>query len=324
MYQSREKWFYALSGETAGSIIKPKLIIQPVNNFPMRRISLLFLFCGCLTIAHTASEVRVGGSDYLEAGVSGFQESILFGMEFELDLQMSGTRPARFDLEQGLLDVGLLFQDTDEAPFFEGYERLPLGYQIVTVVVNADNPIDSIRINRLAGIFGQTEEFDFNQWGDLGLSEWVNRPILPYVLSIQAGLSSEYFRLRILGNPRFKMNVREADSMNQALDVVRNEETTIALTGYLGANREGLKIVALTSDILETPTRPNVDTVHFGNYPLKVPLDLYYRVDRTDVLRPFLEYLLSDAFAESLVGSGILPLPKNFRERTLLELRLQD
>ncbi len=289
----------------------------------MRHLFLYFLCCGLISTALDGEAIRVGGTDYLESGVAAFKESVLYGEELEFVLEMGGSRPARFSLDRAAIDIGLLFRDTEEAPFFKGYERLPLGYQILTVVVNEDNPIDSIRLNRLAGIFGQTEEFDFALWGDLGLSEWVNRPILPYVVSSKVDLSSEFFRLRVLGNPRYKLNVREAATPDQALDVIRSEATAIALTGFLDKRLDGLKVVALTSDILETPTRPNADSVHFGDYPLKVPLDLYYRVDRTTVLRPLMEYLLSDAFAEALVTSGILPLPKNFRERTLLDLRMQ-
>jgi phosphate transport system substrate-binding protein len=289
----------------------------------MQKVFPHLIFFLILAIALRSESIRFGGSDYLTGSVSAFEETVRLGEGVDLEVDMVGSSPAIFALEAGILDAALLFQDTAEPPLFEGYELMPLGYQGISVVVHEDNPIDSVRLNRLTGIYGGAEEFDFSQWGDLGLSEWANRPILPYIISNVSDLSSEYFRLRILSNSEYKISVRQETTRNRVLDAVRSEDTAIALTGYLGADTTpGLKIVALTSDVLETPTRPTEDSVHFGDYPLKVPLNLVYRTDKLDTLLPLLEFMLSDAFAERLEVNGIIPLPRNFRERTLLDLKL--
>ena len=199
---------------------------------------------------------------------------------------------------------------------------MPLGYQIVQVTVHESNPLDSIRVNRLTGIFGQAEEFDFNRWGDLGLGEWADRTIETYYVSGQVDLSTEYFRHRVMANPEFKLTAVESPTRSSLLDSLRSEANAIGISGYLGSGFQGLKPLALSSDTTETPIAPDSESVHFGAYPLRIPLFLYFQSDLKDRVREFLTLCYSEPFRQSLVDAGVMPLPSSVTDRILLDIRL--
>lgn len=275
---------------------------------------------------YSAVPLQVGGTDYLEAPfervVTELSEGTDASLAGEILVNLNGTTPARRGLESGHLEMALIFQREENPTEIEGYERLPLGYQIIQVLVHESNPLDSIRVNRLTGIFGSAEEFDFNRWGDLGLMEWADRTMVSYYVSGEVNLSTEYFREAVMTYPHFKISAVESPSRSSLLDSIRSEANAIGLSGYVGDAPLGVKVLALSSDATETPVVPNPESVHFGDYPLRIPLFLYFRSELLDRIRPLLILCYSNSFRGDLVESGMVPIPQSVQDQILLDLSL--
>lgn len=300
------------------------MLLQYLKNIFLNRCW-IFILGGLLIGAPTwGVPIQIGGTDYLKPAFA----KVIKQLEEESTLtenflvQLSGTTPARRGLESGNLEIAAIFGIDGLPGEVDGYERLPLGYQIVQVIVHENNPLDAIRVNRLTGIFGLAEEFDFNRWGDLGLGEWADRTMDTYYVSGEVDLSTEYFRHRVMVNPEFKLSAVELQSRSSLLDSLRSEVNAIGISGYLGSGIQGVKPLALSSDATETPIAPDPESVHFGSYPLRIPLFLYYQTELNDRIRAFLVQCYSEPFRQSLVDAGIMPLPRSVNDRILLDVSL--
>ena len=65
---------------------------------------------------------------------------------------------------------------------------------------------------------------------------------------------------------------------------------------------------------------PDEQNIYNGDYPLRLPLWLYFRADRQAELRPALKWVLSDEAAELLRRQGLHPAPRPARDQFVQRL----
>lgn len=277
------------------------------------QLLILFLTLAAPSVGDAAGEIHLGGTDLL-AEVMDFYAEVPAASDFNrVTVAMEGTLPALDALEAGKLDMALILDTPMQDRDLSLYTRLPAGYMILQVLVHENNPLESIRVNRLAGIFGESEDFDFYHWGDLGVEDWADRTIHPFAVAVESGVEVEYFRHRVLDVPRFKRNVTFADSPANLLDTIRSEQSAIGLAGFIDGELEGVRVLPLTSGTSEVAVPPIPKNVYSGTYPLQVPLVLLYNKSRLPVLRRILANFYTEAFAEQLEAAGYMPVPEKGR-----------
>ncbi len=260
--------------------------------------------------------VVIAGSDFLQAPLA----SVL-GDSFALD--MRGSYPGLIQLEKGEADIGLFLRGPDYPPTADGYTELAYGYLGIAVVANRSNPLNEISLDRLAGIFGSGEEFDFLQWGDLGLNQWADRGIRGAIIESSNNLITEIYKNLGLQSGSLKSNISRVSSSRQMTDLIRNEEGSIGLMGRVPPGAP-VKQLALSRERSDTPLVANEENLHFTNYPLKLDLVLIYREEDREELKEALVALFSEEATQALVESGIFPLPEPVRARTILEIRMAE
>jgi len=294
------------------------------NGLPGMRIipSFLVLFAFSLFLSFrpaSGETIRIHGSDYLQdLLVRMLGEKSKMGGK-SVQLVMRGSVPAYDAMVDGIPEIALFYDYEGLGETVPGYAWFPLGYQAVYLLVNAANPLSSLRMDQLTGVFGKSEEFDFWQWGDFGLREWQSVAIRGYVVDRREDITVEYIRHRLLSAPHFKAIISEVDSGSRLLDTIRSRENAIGLLGFTPKDFHGIKVLSLSSSHGEPEVFPSPETVHSGDYPLRLRINLAFRIEKKEVLQPVVQAFYASDFAAHLKEAGFIPLPDSVRERIVRE-----
>jgi phosphate transport system substrate-binding protein len=217
------------------------------------------------------------------------------------------------------------------------------------VFVARDNPLNSLTIDQLDGIFGSARngtldgfvwspagargaDRDVRTWDQLGLKgKWAGRPIETYGHGPSG--TTRFFQLRVLGNtdkwnPNYRAYVETGSKQIAAID--RSEQRLGArwmLGRELAVNPfgigwstmsqakgiEGIRMVAIAPRGGGAPVMPSQASFQDGSYPLARSIYVYFdRKPGTSLapkLREFLRFILSAEGQGLVAASGYLPLP---------------
>lgn len=223
------------------------------------------------------------------------------------------------------------------------------------VFVNAANPITSLSIDQLDGIFGSQRngtlhgfvwspvgargpDKNIRRWGDLGLTgNWAKHSIQTYGHGPSG--TSRFFQLRVLGNSdKWNPNYQEyvETGSKQIADVDKPEQRLGArwmLGQELAHDRygigwstmsqargiKGIKLVAIAPRGGGKPVYPSQTTFQDRTYPLVRNIYVYF--DRKPgapldpKLKEFLRFILSNEGQRIVAEAGYLPLPAAMIEK---------
>jgi len=265
---------------------------------------------------------------------------------YQADLGFDGGEPA--------ITEALSFQET------RGY---PASYVVIAsgafdvegksngpvVFVNAANPISSLSIDQLDGIFGSARngtldgfvwspvgargsDKDVRRWGQLGLTgSWAAKPIRTFGHGPSG--TERFFELRVLGNSdKWNPNYREyvETGSKQIADVDKPLQRLGArwmLSKELAHDRygiawstmsqargiQGIKMLAITPRGGSRPVYPSEASFRDRTYPLVRNIYVYFDRKPGSALDPklkeFLRFILSPEGQQIVGQAGYLPLP---------------
>jgi phosphate transport system substrate-binding protein len=276
---------------------------------------------------------------------------------YQADLGFDGGEPA--------ITEELSFQET--RGYHESYVVIASGSFDVegksngpVVFVNAANPISSLSVDQLDGIFGAERngslegyvwtpvgargpEKNIRRWGQLGLGgEWAKHPIQTYGHGPSG--TTRFFQLRVLGNSdKWNPNYREyvESGSKQIADVDKVEQRLGArwmLSQELAHDRygiawstmsqargmRGVKMLAIAPRGGGTAVIPSQASFRDRTYPLVRNIYVYFdRKPGSDLaprLKEFLRFILSPEGQQIAEQSGYLPLPPEMLKEQLRKL----
>jgi len=265
------------------------------------------------------AEIRVVGSDLL--GTTFARALLEFGVGNHLPLRVTldGSLRGRAEIEAGRADLALLFLSPGERAPGAPLHLAPWVHQTVAVVVHSSTPVTHFTVGQLEGIFGATAASTYSQWGDLGLSgDWSARLIKPHAPAPSAGLVHEFFRRTALGGHEFRPGLVLHSEGGELVPRIASEPGAIALLALPPEGVAGVRVVPIASSLERTAVLPTPETVHSGEYPLRLPCQLVFRRDAAKALLPLLRFLLEDRMAEELARAGFMPLPPAVRRMQAL------
>jgi len=181
-----------------------------------------------------------------------------------------------------------------------------VGFDALAVYLHKDNPISSISLAQLAGIYG--EDGSTVRWSELGVSV----PGCPSDEIIRVSRQNNsgtyvYFKDAVLGSKRdYKLGSRD---MHGSKDVVDLVEKTPCAIGYSG--------LAYATDHLKIPcvaeegkgcVSPSVDSAIDGSYPIARPLFMYTAGSPAGAVKEYLEWILSDSGQCIIAEKGYAPV----------------
>ena len=119
--------------------------------------------------------VHVGGSDMLQTAVGEPLTRFAHDAHLNVKVDMRGSVPALSGLKEGSIQLAVLVAPLGQAAAPAGYKIIPLCFAVDYLIVNPANPLNSLDVHQLAGVFGQNE-LSINTWGDLQASaDWIAR-----------------------------------------------------------------------------------------------------------------------------------------------------
>jgi phosphate transport system substrate-binding protein len=293
------------------------------------------------TPAQSAGAIRIWGhghkgQDYILTLVKAWQDGFRkLHPEAQFDDELDGDASAIGGLFTGAADLAILDR---EASFIEvdayqqgtGYDpfRIPVARGSVDVAhhapalvvyVNRENPLNSLSMQQLDGIFDADHRLgpqSYKTWGDLGLAgEWTAKPIQLYTYNIQSAAVQFFERAALKGSQKFscclKLFVAKPglSAEKQIADALAKDRFGLAV---MTLPAPGLKAIALAADDA-TPTLPTAKAIVAGTYPLARTVYVYAnRKPKSPVtarVAAFLAYIVSPE-GQAMVArtGGYLPM----------------
>ncbi len=298
--------------------------------------------------------IRSWGNPHMGALMKNWEEGF---RQFHPDVyfadNLKSTATGIFGLTEWTADLALMGRQIYTYEFYGVYRRsllLPVEIAVATgsldvpgksfalaVFVHRDNPLGTLTLTQLDGIFGAQRdggweglnwrkesargpEKNLRTWGQLGLtSAWADQPIHLYGPPGIFPGGQSFFQRRVLGGgDTWAEGLREFEDRKQMMAALSRDPLGIAYTGLCYATPE-TKALALADHAGAPAVAPTRVTVANRSYPLARTVYIYFAPDtpagdpanpKTDPkVREFLRYVLSRQGQADVAREGdYLPL----------------
>ena len=192
------------------------------------------------------------------------------------------------------------------------YMEIPVAYDAIAVVVNKDNPVNSITTEQLKQIWGPEADGKVKVWGQVN-PLWGTTELELYGPGADSG-TFDYFTKKINGESgASRADYTPSEDDNVLVQGVVGDKGAMGYFGlsYYFENQDKLKALAIDSG--NGPVAPTPKTVIDGTYtPLSRPIFIYVNkasLDKPEVAE-FVEFYLENA-EELVPETGSVPLPAN-------------
>jgi ABC-type phosphate transport system substrate-binding protein len=277
------------------------------------------LTCICATVV-CANEIRIAASDLLADFIEVPLQSYSEEQGLQLSIEAIGSLPAMDRLRSDEIDLAVIAVPEGAEVPREEFRVYPFAYDAAVVAVNGGNPIDELSLARLGGIFGSNEEFNFNTWGELGLSGWGGRSIKPLAGPASESIALELFRFTVFTGGAMRPSVAMVQS-TEVEEMLANDAASIGILSQL-PNRRNVKILMIAAEDDAPAFGPTEDNVHYGDYPIRLPFYIVFNQRDAEKLAGVIRALLEDEVADSLTENGLFPLPDTVRRQLMGDLDL--
>ena len=311
----------------------------------------LGMFAGVVATSATAA-VDAALPDYkATSGVSGNFSSVgsdtlnnlmtLWAEEFNkfypnvnVQIQGAGSSTAPPALTEGTANFGPMsraMKDQEIQAFEKKYGYKPTAIAVaidaLAVFVNKDNPIKSMTIAQVDGIFSATRKCggkDLKRWGDLGLTgDWVSKPVQMYGRNSVSGTYG-YFKENALCKGDFKNTVGEQPGSASVVQSVAGGLNAIGYSG-IGYKTAGVRTVPLSKkEGAEAVDATPVNAIA-GTYPLSRFLYVYVNKAPNKPLSPmeleFFKMVLSKSGQQVTEKDGYVALPAAVAAKELAKIQ---
>jgi phosphate transport system substrate-binding protein len=251
-----------------------------------------------------------------------------------IQIQAAGSSTAPPALTEGTSNLGPMSREMkdNELQAFEekfGYKptAIPVAVDALAVFVHKDNPIKSLDMAQVDGIFSANRlcgGSNIKTWGDLGLTgEWADKPIQLFGRNSVSGTYG-YFKEAALCKGDFRGNVNEQPG---SASVVQSISSTLNAIGYSGVGYKtaSVRAVPLSKKGGEAYEATEENALA-GKYPLSRFLFVYVNKAPNKPLSPleaeFVKLVLSKQGQEVVVKDGYIPLPAKVIDKAKKDLGL--
>lgn len=251
-----------------------------------------------------------------------------------IQIQAAGSSTAPPALTEGTSNLGPMsrkMKDVELQAFEEKYgykpTAIPVAVDALAVFVHKDNPIKSLDMAQVDGIFSATRLCgggNIKTWGDLGLSgDLAAQPIQLFGRNSVSGTYG-YFKEEALCKGDFKGNVNEQPGSASVVQSISQSLNGIGYSG-IGYKTASVKAVALSKKGGEA-FEANEANALSGKYPLSRFLFVYVNKAPNKPLAPleaeFVKLVLSQSGQQVVVKDGYIPVPAKVAAKALQDLGL--
>jgi len=260
----------------------------------------------------------------------GFRE-IYPNVNIQIEGKGSSTAPPALiegTAQLGPMSRAMKASETDAFERKYGYKptEVRVAIDALAVFVHKDNPIESLSLPEVDGLFSSTYRLGggpIETWGELGLGgKFKERPVSLYGRNSASGTYG-YFKEVALGGGDFSSRVKEQPGSSAVVQGVASDLYSIGYSG-IGYKTSGVKALALAFAEGEPAYEPTPDNSLSGDYPLARFLYIYINKDPNEPLdtltREFLHFVLSREGQEVVAKDGYFPMPGALVKQVRAEL----
>lgn len=255
----------------------------------------LTLSSGCFNSGENSSELIVTGSTTLLpiAEIAGemFQEK---WPEYRVLVSGLGSSAGIESISKGLSDIGTSSRDLKESEEDLGLYDTPVAIDAIVVVVNPQNPVDSLNTDEVQALFSG----EIENWSEVGGDDYsiglVNR-------DEASGTREAFSKIAMEGKP-FDRRAAVLPGTGQVRSVVAEARGAV---GYisLGFVTDEVKVVSING------IEPSTETVIDGTYPIQRTLHFFTVGEPEGLAARYTAFVLSEEIQETIVReAGFLPI----------------
>jgi len=270
-------------------------------NFPhiLTVISVSLALVAYSTFSHAAVELNwVGCGISKKAYVTSLAKSFEKKTGIKINIQGGGAARGIRDVVKGDADLGgscryILPDDPREA----GVGLEPVAWDALVVIVNKNNPVDSISLSDVRSLF----DGKITNWTALGGND---APIDLFVRkSKNSGVGRTLRKLIYADFDKELASTQKFKSSGPLEKTVVKSPNAIAITGISSARLRDVKILKLDG------VAPTVTNVRSGAYRLYRPLYLTYNADSPNIaeVRKFIKFCHSAEGRREMKENGVVP-----------------
>jgi phosphate transport system substrate-binding protein len=174
-----------------------------------------------------------------------------------------------------------------------------IAYDALAVIVHPSNPVSQLTREQLEGIFTGK----ITNWKQVGGEDL---KIIVYSRETSSG-TYEFFREHVLNKKNF---VSSALLMPATGAIIQSVGQTKGAIGYVGLAylEKSSKALKVSYDKGKNYVEPNVQNAKNKSYPVTRPLFFYHLTSVDAVVKPFLNYVLSEEGQKVVLAEGYVPV----------------
>jgi len=219
------------------------------------------------------SFMKINPSQTVTVTGGGSGVGILALLEGTTDLAQL-SRKIKFDERQKLQSSG------------KSAKEITVAYDALAVVVHPSNKVENLTREQLEGIFTGK----IKNWKEVGGEDL---RIIPYARETSSG-TYEFFRESVLKNKNYMTGIMSMPATGAVVQSVSQTKGAIAYIGLAYMNRT-VKSIHVSYDKGKTYIEPSVENAKNSTYPIVRPLFYYYEAKSEKTVKPFIDFVLSDA-----------------------------
>lgn len=228
-----------------------------------------------------------------------------------VDVKGGGSGVGMSQLIDGRLDIANCSRVATDAEVRRAKEKggkalreWIIAYDAVTVLVNKENPIESLSIEELRGIYGGNGAI--KRWSELGVS----LPEDPIICAGRQSISGtyDYFKEVVLGGLDFRQGIQEVPDTHGVVELVRKTVDAIGYGGLGYYDRDVVKALKLSRARGGPAYEPCLATVCDGSYPLARPLRMHTLGEPPEHVKRYIAWVLSAEGQRIVESSGYIPV----------------
>ncbi|WP_255415214.1 phosphate ABC transporter substrate-binding protein [Vitiosangium sp. GDMCC 1.1324] len=179
-----------------------------------------------------------------------------------------------------------------------GPVELPVARDGITFYVHESNPLDTLSIAQLKGIYLG----DITNWKDVGGKD---APIVVYSRENSSG-TYVFVKDEVLGGEDFTVRAQTLPGTAAVVHAVAQEKNGI---GYGGAAyAKGVKELKVKKEPQGEAVAPTAENIQSGTYPLSRGLYFYLPQEASGVEKSFIDYALSPEGQQIATQTGYFPV----------------
>jgi phosphate transport system substrate-binding protein len=260
------------------------------------------------------SVIRVEGSDTMVNLAQAWAEEYS-KIRPEVSIQVSGGGSgvgiaSLIDGVASLANSSRKMKKNELARAEENTGKIPVehvvGMDTLAVYVHKDNPLDTITIDQLAGIYG--EGGTITQWSQLGVQNAACKTGEITRVSRQNNSGTyHYFREAVLGERDYKLGSIDQSGSKDVVALISRTPCAIGYSG-MGYKTDEVKWLKIAAAKGAEGVAPSVEAALDGSYPIARPLLIYTLGEPAGALKDYLDWIRSEAGQQIVIDLGYVPL----------------